>query len=416
MIRTIAAGLIGNTLEWYDFSIYGYFAASVGAAFFPAGDPVAQILAAFGVFAVGYVMRPLGGTFLGYIGDRFGRKIALSVSISSMVIPTFMVGLLPTYAMIGLAAPIILTLLRVFQGISVGGEFTTSIVFLVERAPPGRRGLIGAVGCAGASVGCLLGSGLGALLSATLPADMMAEWGWRVPFLLGLILGIAGVILRRHIHDAPAPSFKRPTLASMISNHLPLVLRFAGMACLFAVSYYLMFLYVVSWLQMADGIAPTHSLAVATLSETALIPATLFMGWLSDKVGRKAILVTAAVLAIVGAWPLLWMMHHPSALPVLVGQTGFVIIVGMVSGAIPAALVEATPYHVRCTVVALGYNTALGIIGGLTPLAAQWLIQRTMDDLSPAYMIIVAGVISLFATLFQRETYQDPLKVAGATA
>jgi MHS family proline/betaine transporter-like MFS transporter len=415
-VRTVAAGMIGNTLEWYDFSIYGYFAVSIGAAFFPKADAVAQVLAAFGVFAVGYVMRPLGGAVMGYIGDRFGRKIALTLSIGAMVVPTFLVGLLPGYATLGLAAPIILTFLRVFQGVAIGGEFTTAMVFLVERAPPGRRGVLGAMGCVGASLGCLLGSGTGAVLAELLPADMMAAWGWRIPFLLGLVLGVAGVFLRRHIHEAPMARIARPSLARMLREHFPLLARFAGMAAFFAVSYYLMFLYVVSWLQTVDGVAPARSLEVTTAAEAGLIPVTLFMGWLSDRIGRKPILVACVVLGIVGSMPLLWLMHHPDPLFIGLGQAGFVIIVGMVSGVIPSALVEAAPYHVRCTVVALGYNTALGVIGGLTPLAAEWLIHRTDNDLSPAWMLMGAAALSLVATLFQPETHRDRLQTSSATA
>jgi len=413
-VRTIAAGMIGNTLEWYDFSIYGFFAVQIGAAFFPKADPVAQVLAAFGVFAVGYVMRPLGGAIMGHIGDRFGRKTALTLSIGAMVVPTFLVGLLPGYATIGLAAPVILTGLRVFQGVAIGGEFTTALVFLVERAPPGRRGVLGSLGCVGASLGCLLGSGIGVVLSELLSAQDMAEWGWRIPFLLGMALGIAGIFLRRHIHEAPMPARQRAQFLPTVREHWPTLLRFAGMTAFFAVSYYLMFLYVVSWLQTVDGIAPARALGITTVAEAGLIPAALFMGWLSDKVGRKPLLIACTVAGITCSMPLLSLMHHPDPLMIGLGQLGFVLIVGIVSGVIPSALAEAAPYHVRCTVVALGYNTAMGFIGGLTPLAAEWLIHRTANDLSPAWMLMGAAAISLIATLFQRETYRDRLQTSAA--
>jgi MHS family proline/betaine transporter-like MFS transporter len=172
----------------------------------------------------------------------------------------------------------------------------------------------------------------------------------------------------------------------MIRAHWPTLLRFAGMTAFFAVSYYLMFLYVVSWLQTVDGVAPARSLEINTLAEAGLIPAALFFGWLSDRIGRKTILVACTLAGLVCSMPLLWLMHHPDPLMIGVGQFGFVILVGMVSGVMPAALVEAAPYHVRCIVVALGYNTAMGFIGGLTPLGAEWLIHRTGNDLSPAWM------------------------------
>jgi MHS family proline/betaine transporter-like MFS transporter len=209
--RVVAAGMIGNVLEWYDFAIYGYFATSIGRHFFPHEDPLAQLLSAFGVFAVGYMMRPVGGVIIGHIGDRFGRRAALTFSVAAMAIPTFLIGLLPSYATLGLFAPIALTLLRMAQGLSVGGEYTSSMVFLVEHAPHGRRGLMGALISCGACGGILLGSAVGATFAATLSPVALEEWGWRIPFLLGLLVGIAGYLLRRHVQETvPTERRKRP--------------------------------------------------------------------------------------------------------------------------------------------------------------------------------------------------------------
>src|SRR5262249_12641521 len=190
--RVIAAGMIGNVLEWYDFAIYGYFAAQIGRQFFPHEDAVAQLLSAFGVFALGYLMRPVGGVVIGHIGDRLGRRAALTFSIASMAVPTVLIGLLPGYATLGLMAPVALPVLRMVQGLSVGGEYTSSMVFLVEHAPPDRRGLMGALISCGACGGILLGSALGAAFAASMSEAALAEWGWRIPFLLGLVVGIAG--------------------------------------------------------------------------------------------------------------------------------------------------------------------------------------------------------------------------------
>jgi MHS family proline/betaine transporter-like MFS transporter len=167
--RIFAAGAVGNLLEWYDFAVYGYFATSIGHTFFPQQDKVAQVLSAFGIFAVGFLMRPVGGALFGHVGDRIGRRAALNLSIAAMAIPTFLIGVLPGYDTLGLAAPILLTLLRMMQGLSVGGEYTTSIVFLVERAEPERRGLIGAVADVGAVCGLLAGSATGAVLETLMP-------------------------------------------------------------------------------------------------------------------------------------------------------------------------------------------------------------------------------------------------------
>jgi MHS family proline/betaine transporter-like MFS transporter len=308
--RVIAAGAIGNVLEWYDFAIYGYFAASIGRAFFPKEDPVAQVLSAFGIFAVGYLMRPIGGALVGHIGDRLGRRAALTFSIVAMAIPTFLVGVLPGYAVLGVAAPIVLTLLRMIQGLSVGGEYTTSVVFMVEHAPPGRRGLIGAMACCGAVGGLVMGSATGALLGSVLSADDMARWGWRIPFLMGLVVGLAGLILRRHIKDeAPRAEGKAP-FGETVRNNFPLLLKLAGLSVFNSVGFYLLFVYIVSWLQMADGIAPQHALEINTASMLVLLPCMIFMGALSDRIGRKPVLLAATLLAFVTAVPLFWLMHH----------------------------------------------------------------------------------------------------------
>jgi len=203
--KVIAAGMIGNVLEWYDFSVYGYFAASIGFNFFPRQDRVAQLLAAFAVFALGYLVRPIGGALIGHVGDHYGRRAALTVSVTAMAVPTCLVGLLPGYATLGLLAPVLLVLLRMVQGLSVGGEYTSSMVFLVERAAAGRRGLAGAIAACGSGVGTLLGSGVGATIAGLMTTETLDAWGWRIPFLLGLVVGVIGFILRRQVTEfAPA--------------------------------------------------------------------------------------------------------------------------------------------------------------------------------------------------------------------
>jgi MFS transporter, MHS family, proline/betaine transporter len=405
--RNIAAGVIGNMLEWYDFAIYGYFAAQIGAAFFPAEDKLAQILAAFGIFAIGYIMRPLGGVVTGYIGDRLGRRAALTFSVTAMAIPTFLVGLLPGYQTLGVMAPVLLTALRVIQGLSVGGEYTTAMVFLVERAPTGRRGLLGAICSSGGGCGMLLGSGTGAALAATMSPEALSAWGWRVPFILGLFVGLAGLALRRGIVESPITTDSQPPVTTTLRGQLPLLLRLGGLSVFLAVGFYLMFLYIASWLQTADGIAPKHALEISTASILLLIPLSLIAGWLSDRIGRRTTMLLAMAAAIVGSLPLFWLLHHSSPTLILVGQFGFVLIFGFYAGTLPAALVEAAPHRARCTVVAIGYNIPLGIVGGLTPMVATWLVARTGDDLSPAYMLIAAAVVSTLALLFLPETFRQ---------
>jgi MFS transporter, MHS family, proline/betaine transporter len=412
--KVVAAGMIGNVLEWYDFAVYGYFASAIGRQFFPHENSVAQLLSAFGVFALGYLMRPVGGALVAHIGDRFGRRRALTFSVTAMAIPTFLIGLLPGYSMLGVLAPAALTFLRMVQGLSVGGEYTSSMVFLVEHAPEGRRGFMGALAACGAGVGTLLGSAMGAGFAASMSEAALEAWGWRIPFLIGLLIGIAGYFLRRHVLETTPERSKRVPIVETLHDHWRTVLGFAGLSVFNAVSFYVGFIYLVSWLQMADGIAPSQALELNTLSMIIMLGVVLAGGALSDRFGRKPVLLSAVVLGFVGALPVFWLMNHPSALLAQFGQLGLVLMVGLYGGAQPAILVEAAPPQVRCTAVALGYNICFGVIGGSTPLAAAWLIERTGDESAPAFLIMVASAIAFLTVLRFRETYRDPF--AGGTS
>ena len=408
--RIIAAGAIGNVLEWYDFAVYGYFAAAIGRTFFPSEDPVAQVLAAFGIFAVGFLMRPVGGALVGHIGDRLGRRAALTFSVAAMAVPTFLVGVLPGYHTLGLTAPILLTLLRMIQGLSVGGEYTTSIVFMIEHAKPGSRGMIGAVGCCGAAIGILAGSATGAALASVMSEAALESWGWRIPFVLGLLVGLAGFFLRRGIHEEEKARTVRSPLLETLSNHRPLLLRLAALSVFNSVGFYVMFVYIVSWLQFADGIAPARALGINTISMALLPPVMIATGWLSDRIGRRPVVLVATAFGFVAAWPLFWLMHSADDAVVLLGQLGFVLAVGTFIGCQPAIMVETVPAEVRCTAIAVGYNVTLGVIGGLSPLVATWLVERTANDYGPAFMIMVAAAVSFVAVLSFKETFRGPLQ------
>jgi MHS family proline/betaine transporter-like MFS transporter len=386
--RMIAAGMIGNVLEWYDFAIYGYFATAIGRHFFPHEDAVAQLLSAFGVFALGYLMRPVGG-----------------------VIPTF----LPGYATLGLLAPIALTFLRMVQGLSVGGEYTSSMVFLVEHASDGRRGLMGALASSGAGAGTLFGSAVGAGFAASMSDAALDAWGWRIPFLLGLVVGIAGYFLRRHVLDTmPAERRQHAPIVETLHDHWRIVLGFAGLSVFSAVGFYVGFVYLVSWLQTADGIAPARALEINSLSMAVLLPVVIATGFLTDRIGRKPVLLLACILGFVGAVPVFLLLNHPSALLAQLGQLGLVAMIGLYGGAQPTIMVETAPLPVRCTAVALGYNISLGVIGGLTPLVATWLVNRTGDEIAPAFMVMAAAAVTFATLLWFRETYRTPF-VGGSS-
>jgi MHS family proline/betaine transporter-like MFS transporter len=401
--KVLLAGMAGNLLEWFDFAVYGFFAVIIGKLFFPQEDPVAQVIAAFGVFAVGFLMRPVGGMLLGHIGDKHGRHVAMMISVAAMAIPTFLVGILPGYETLGLAAPILLLLLRMIQGLSVGGEYTTSVVYMVEHAPAHRRGFVGSFATFGAVGGMLLGSAIGALLATVLTPEQLDTWGWRIPFVFGLVLGLAGLFLRRD--DATEAVVVKKTshpLVTALRDHWDIMLRISGVSMINAVVFYVLFVYLVSWLEMVDGIAPASALEINTVSMILLLPVMVAAGWLSDRVGAKPLLVFSSALIAVLAWPLFWLMHTDQVLAIQAGQALFALVIGVYLGVQPAYMVNMVPAHVRCSATGLAYNLTLGIAGGLSPMAATWLVHRTHDDLSPAYLVIAAALISLIALLTDR--------------
>jgi len=405
--RVVAAGMIGNTLEWYDFAIYGYFAAQIGRHFFPHEDAVAQLLSTFGVFAVGYLVRPIGGVIVGHIGDTLGRRAALTFSVAAMAIPTFLIGLLPGYQTIGVLAPVGLTLLRVVQGLSVGGEYTGSMVFLIEHAPEGRRGLMGALGASGGTVGMLLGSAIGAAFAASMSTAALDAWGWRIPFLLGLVVGVAGYILRRYVIETGVVEERtRAPIVETLHDHWRVVAGFAGLSVYSAVTFYIGFVYLVSWLQTADGIPPSRSLEINSFSMAMSLPVLIATGWLGDRIGRKPLMLLASMGGVIGALPLFWLLNHPSQLLAQIGQLGLVLLTGVYYGSLPAILVEAAPPTVRCTAVALGYNLCMGLFGGLSPLVATWLVERTGDEIAPAFLIMAAAAVTFVTLFWFRETYR----------
>jgi MHS family proline/betaine transporter-like MFS transporter len=284
--RGIIAGVVGNMLEWYDFALFGFFAQQIGAHFFPAGDPTASLLAAFGTFAAGFLMRPVGGALFGWVGDRFGRKQALIWSVLAMAFPSFLIGILPSTATIGLAAPILLLVFRLLQGLAVGGEYMASAVFLVEGANPGRRGWMGSWGPIGATAGVLLGSAAGAMVNATMSPDAVMAYGWRIPFIVGLGVGLGGLAIRRHYiervpHQAPAKSPLGEAFAAHWRTMLHLVTLVAGIS----VGFYTTFVYAATWLEQVANVPASTALEINTLAMAVSLIVLPLSGLASDRLG-----------------------------------------------------------------------------------------------------------------------------------
>src|SRR5688500_831208 len=308
--RTLMAGAVGNILEWYDFALYGYFAPVFAATFFPSEEPSVSLLSAFGVFAIGFLARPLGALLFGYIGDTIGRREALAWSVILMAIPTVVMGLLPTYAMIGIAAPLALTLCRFLQGLSVGGEFTGSVTFLVEHASPSQRGYIGSWAGFSAQVGALLGSGVGALVASSLTEEALHQWGWRIPLLLGSLIAFAGWYLRTRIPESPAFEHVRRAgglsaapIREVFIHQRAAIAKVIGLVWLHGVGFYLLYVYLTTYLSTVTTIPLGTVLTMNTACMLLLAVLIPLMGHLSDKVGHTPLLLIGAAGLAITAYP-----------------------------------------------------------------------------------------------------------------
>lgn len=403
--RGVIAGVVGNMLEWYDFALFGFFAQQIGAHFFPAGNPTASLLAAFGTFAAGFLMRPIGGALFGWVGDRFGRKQALIWSVLAMAFPSFFIGVLPGTETLGIAAPILLLVCRLLQGIAVGGEYGASAVFLVEGAEPGRRGWLGSWAPVGAFAGTLLGSAAGAIVNATMSPEAVLAWGWRVPFILGLGVGLGGLAIRRYYvervpHQAPA----RSPLGEAFRSYWRTILHLVALVAALAVGFYTTFVYSATWLAQVAQVPARTALGINTLAMGLSLVASLAAGRLSDRVGRRPVLLAWAGAQALLAYPLMALMARGETGGIVAGQVGLALLVAAGSGALPATMAELAPWRVRCTVVAVAHNLAMALLGGTTPLVGASLVARTGDALAPAVYLAAAGGVSFVAALLLPRT------------
>ncbi len=407
--RVVTAGIVGNVMEWYDFAIYGFFARTIGQLYFPTDDPTSSLLAAYAVFAVGFLMRPLGAVLFGHIGDRVGRGPALLWSVVAMAIPTLIMGLLPTYAQIGMWAGVLMLICRMVQGLAVGGEYTSSAVFLAETAHPDRRGAASAWAPIGAVGGILLGSAVGAVVLNTLPLDQVVAWGWRIPFLFGVLVGVAGFILRRRMpFDKPAAAEGFP-LARAVREHPTEMLQAVCVSLVNAVGFYLMFVYIIAWLKLAADMGAKTALWINSINMAILIVVVFGMSRLSDRIGRKPILAGAAIGIMVLAWPLMRLMQTGDIAHVFLGQLGFAVLLGAYGAVNPISICEIFPRRVRCSAVSAAYNLAFGLAGGTAPAVATWLIEATGHHSVPAFYIMACAAISAAAALSIRESSRQGL-------
>jgi MHS family proline/betaine transporter-like MFS transporter len=401
--RIVIAGLAGNVMEWYDFGTYGFFAAIIGKQFFPAHDPTVSLLASFAVFAVGFIGRPLGALIFGHIGDRSGRKRALMASVMMMAVPTMLIGLLPTHSQIGIAAPILLVVLRLLQGLAVGGEFTTSMVLLVEGAQRTRRGFVGSFAPVGAVGGMLVGSAVGAAITEFLSADAISSWGWRAAFLFGLLIAAIVLYVRRRLPpDAAIVAIAEARHAPVVTafkTQWRTILKIIGMILTLGVGFYLNFVYLSTWLVQYTGISHAEALTLNCLGLALQLPMLPLAGVLADRIGAKAVLLSSTLGFALLSWPIYLLISQGTVMAIIAGQAVLGLLQSMISGAVPAFMVEALPKHVRCTALSFGQNLAQACFGGTVPMVSVILIGATGYPLAPALYLAAAGLVSFAVVL-----------------
>jgi len=411
--RAVGAAVAGNILEWYDFAVYGYVATIIARNFFPSGDDVGALLATFATFGLGFVARPLGGILIGRMGDTRGRKAALLLTIFMMAIGTVGIGVIPGYATIGLLAPLLLVVCRLMQGFAAGGEWGGATAFIVEWAPPGKRGFFGSFQQASVAGGLLLGSAVAALCNSLLPVDQMEAWGWRIPFLLGSLLLPVGIYLRRCIDETPA--YRQASEAGDVPADEPpgwvLASKAFGFTILWTVSYYVILYYMPTFTEKYAGLSRAQSLWSNTLGLALLVVAIPLLGRLSDRIGRKPLLIGCCAAFAVLTYPLFAFMLSGTTLGgVMAVQLVFGLMIAMFSGPGPAAIAEIFPTRSRSTWMSTGYSLATSIFGGFAPFIATWLISRTGSPISPTYYLIVAAVVSAIVIATLRETAHEDLR------
>ncbi|KSU64174.1 MFS transporter [Arthrobacter sp. NIO-1057] len=414
--KVIAASFIGNFVEWFDYAAYGYLAVTIAAVFFPSDDPQAGLLMAFGVFAISFMVRPIGGFIWGHLGDKIGRREALSYSILLMTGATFCIALLPGYAVIGIGAPLLLLVLRLVQGFSAAGEYAGASAFLVEYAPANRRGLYAAVVPASTATGLLAGSLMAAGLTSLLSAESLESWGWRLPFLLAAPLGLIGRYIRTKLEDSPAFVEASATSApegspvgSLIKNHWRQLLQASGAVLLNAVGFYVILSYMPTYLSEELGLDATGSYLATTIALLTYIGFIFLTGLLSDRFGRKRVLISASILFVLFTVPAFMLLETGGFLLIILVQIALGAMLALNDGTLPSFLAEMFPTRVRYSGFAVSFNLSNALFGGTAPFIATLLIATSGSVIAPGWYLMAAAVISLVAVASSVETSRKPL-------
>ncbi|MGC9501704.1 glycine betaine/L-proline transporter ProP [Streptomyces sp. WG7] len=416
--RAVKAAALGNAMEWFDFGVYSYIAVTLGKVFFPSGNPTAQLLSTFGAFAAAFLVRPLGGMVFGPLGDRVGRQKVLALTMIMMAAGTFAIGLIPSYATIGVWAPVLLLAARLVQGFSTGGEYAGASTFIAEYAPDKRRGFLGSWLEFGTLAGYIGGAGLVTLMTALLSDADLTSWGWRIPFLIAGPMGIVGLYLRMRLEETPAFAAElekaestRPKvpLRDMITGQWRALLLCVGLVLVFNVTDYMLLSYMPSYLTSELEYDETHGLLVVLVVMALMMVVQPFAGALTDRIGRRPVIAAGCAGFLLLSVPALLLIREGSLLAVGLGMAALGLLLVCFTASMPSALPALFPTRVRYGSLSIGFNVSVSLFGGTTPLVVTALIGATGDMMMPAYYMMAAAVIGGVAVWFMSESAGRPL-------
>lgn len=400
--NAVRASFIGTFVEWFDYAAYMYMASIIAGVFFPELTGRVALINTFALFALSFLIRPIGAVAWGHIGDRLGRTKSLSASILFMSLATFCIALLPGYNSIGIAAPILLLVLRLIQGFSASGEYAAASTYISESAPQNRRGLFASVVPAATACGLLLGSLFVALLTSLLDDASLASWGWRLPFLLAAPLGIVGLIIRRmapETHVADEDSAKKLPILEVFKYPRALLVAFSG-AILNAIGFYMVLAYLPTYLSEELGMSSSSAFIATTISSTVYAVLVVATGALSDRLGRRTTMLIAAALFAVFSIPAFLALDSASFVGVILIQVGMGACLALNDGVLPSFISEQFPADVRLTGFALTFNCANAFFGGTAAMIATWMIGASGNVIAPAYYMVAAAIITAIGVAF----------------
>lgn len=411
-MRQVVAAVVGNALEWYDFIVYGFLSSIIASQFFPAADEYTSLLMALATFGVGFFMRPVGGVLLGVYADRKGRKAAMQLIIALMSVAIALITFAPTYAAIGLGAPLLIVVARMLQGFATGGEYASATAFLVESAPADKKGLYGSWQLFGQCLAVFAGAGMVALVTHWLGSERLQDWGWRIPFVVGLLIGPVGLWIRKYMDEPEEYVAARdrqkaaqPGLWQVISQHRQGVLACLGLTCVGTVAFYVVLVNMPSFAHKQLGLPLDEVLSVQMLAVALMAVVIPLAGALSDRLGRRPVLLCFTLLFTLLVYPLfVWVATAPSIERLTVMQLLLCAAIGGIFGPSPTTLAEQFPIEVRSTGVAVAYNMAVMLFGGFAPLIVTWLTKVLQTPVAPAFYVVGAGLIGLASIAYLRES------------